>query len=174
MHYCRSLVAQGLDGPLFEAVMAQLKAKPITGKTGTLVDATSALVEKVPIAPACVNNGHAGPDAVPDHPGEVVADSAPRVPHFGDAVPARGRIPRVIATSMWGRNGAETHAHLDAWNQPPHRVRARIENIFRARKCSYSLRRMRWRGLATAAVQVHLTAIAYNLKRTLSIVFTAR
>jgi IS5 family transposase len=29
---------------------------------------------------------------------------------------------------------------------------------------------MRWRGIAKATVQVHLTAIAYNLKRTLSIV----
>jgi len=28
---------------------------------------------------------------------------------------------------------------------------------------------MRWRGLAEAAVQVHLTAIAYNLKRTMNI-----
>jgi IS5 family transposase len=28
---------------------------------------------------------------------------------------------------------------------------------------------MRWRGLAKAAVQVHLTAIAYNLKRSLNI-----
>jgi IS5 family transposase len=29
---------------------------------------------------------------------------------------------------------------------------------------------MRWRGIAKAAVQIHLTAIAYNLKRTLNIV----
>jgi IS5 family transposase len=28
---------------------------------------------------------------------------------------------------------------------------------------------MRWRGIAQAAVQIHLTAIAYNLKRTLNI-----
>ncbi len=32
------------------------------------------------------------------------------------------------------------------------------------------LRRMRWRGLAKATAQVHLTAIAYNLKRTRSII----
>jgi IS5 family transposase len=29
---------------------------------------------------------------------------------------------------------------------------------------------MRWIGIAKAAAQVHLTAIAYNLKRTLSII----
>ena len=60
-----------------------------------------------------------------------------------------------------------------AWNQPIHRVGARIEKIFGTWKRSYGLRRMRWRGLPKAAVQVHLTAIAYNLKRTRSIVMVA-
>lgn len=36
----RSTLAQGLDRLLFEKVTAQLKAKAITVKTGTLVDAT--------------------------------------------------------------------------------------------------------------------------------------
>ncbi|WP_233553597.1 transposase, partial [Teichococcus wenyumeiae] len=36
-------------------------------------------------------------------------------------------------------------------------------------KRSYGLRRMGWRGLAKACLQVHLTAIAYNLKRTANI-----
>jgi len=128
VRYRRSLVAQGLDGPLFEAVTAQLNARAITVKTGTLVDATvivsasegdadgrwvkhkgkppvhgfkahvgadatSALVEKVSIIPANVNDGRAGPDTLPDDPGEVFADSAYRGPHFGDAVRARGGIP---------------------------------------------------------------------------------
>lgn len=208
VRYRRSLVAQGLDRPLFEAVTTQLKARAITVKTGTLIDATviasasegdadgrwlkhkgkpavhgfkahvgadatSALVEKVSITPANVNDGRAGPDALPDDPGEVFADSAYRGPHFGDAVRARGGIPRVIAAGMWGRDEAETRARLDAWNQPIHRVRARIEKIFGTWKRSYGLRRMRWRGLAKAAVQIHLTAIAYNLKRTRSIVMAA-
>ena len=62
---------------------------------------------------------------------------------------------------------------LKAWNQPIHRVRGRIEKIFGTWKRSYGLRRMRWRGIAKATAQVHLTAIAYNLKRTLSIVNAA-
>jgi IS5 family transposase len=61
-------------------------------------------------------------------------------------------------------------AQLKAWNQPIHRVRGRIEKIFGTWKRSYGLRRMRWRGIAKAAVQIHLTAIAYNLKRTLNII----
>lgn len=40
-----------------------------------------------------------------------------------------------------------------------------MEKIVGTWKPSYGLRRMRWKGLAKAAVQVHLTAIAYNLKR---------
>ena len=76
---------------------------------------------------------------------------------------------------MWGRDEAEVQVRLAAWNQPIHRVRARIEKIFGTWKRSYGLRRMRWRGLAKAAVQVHLTAIAYNLKRSLTILaVTAR
>lgn len=91
----------------------------------------------------------------------------------------RGGTPRVVATGMWGRDEAATRAHLEAWIeawiQPIHRVRARIEKIFGTWERSYGLRRMRmrWRGLAKAAVQVHLTAIAYNLKRTRSIVAAA-
>ena len=51
-----------------------------------------------------------------------------------------------------------------------HRVRGRLEKIFGTRERSFGLRRMRWRGLVKAAVRIHLTAIAYNLKRTLNIV----
>ena len=204
VRYRGKLVEHGLDRRLFEAVTAQLKAKAVQVKTGTLVDATviasaseddgdgrwvkhkgkpavhgfkahigadatSALVEKVSVTPANVNDGRAGPDALPDAPGEVFADSAYRGSHFGSAVRARGGVPRIAATGMWGRDEAETRARLDAWNQPIHRIRARIEKIFGTWKRCYGLRRMRWRGLPKAAVQVHLTAIAYNLKRTRSI-----
>lgn len=45
----------------------------------------------------------------------------------------------------------------------------RIEKILGAWKCSYGLRRMRWRGLAKATLQVRLTAIAYKLRRSLTL-----
>jgi IS5 family transposase len=44
-------------------------------------------------------------------------------------------------------------------------IRARIEKIFGTWKRSYHFRAMRWVGLAKARCQVHLTAIAYNVKR---------
>jgi IS5 family transposase len=132
-------------------------------------DADTALVEEVAITPANVNDGNAGPAALPDDPGEVFADSAYRGDHFGRAVRAKGGIPRAIATGMWGEDTKRTLAGLAAYNRPIHRVRGRIEKIFGTWKRSYGLRRMRWCGLAKATIQVRLTAIAYNLKRTLHI-----
>jgi len=204
VRFRRALIAHGLDRTLFETVTAELKARAIRVKTGTLVDATiiasaseadedgrwvkhkgraamhgfkahvgadasTALVEQVSVTPANVNDGRAGPDALPDEPGEVFADSAYRGSHFGDAVRAKGGLPRIVATAMWGRDEQQTLAKLDAWNAPIHRVRARIEKIFGTWKRCYGLRRMRWRGLARAAAQVRFTAIAYNLKRSLNI-----
>lgn len=132
-------------------------------------DADTALVEEVSVTPANINDGRAGPEALPDDPGEVFADSAYRGNRFCDAVRAKGGIPRIVATGMRGRDEQETLRKLHEWNQPIHRVRARIEKIFGTWKRCYDLRRMRWRGIAKAAVQVHLTAIAYNMKRALNI-----
>ena len=94
-------------------------------------DADTALVEEVSITPANINDGRAGPNALPDNPGEVFADSAYRGNHFGDAVKARGGVTRIAATSMWGRDEVETLARLDAWNRPIHRVRARMRKDLR-------------------------------------------
>jgi IS5 family transposase len=136
-------------------------------------DADTALVEEVATTSANINDGKAGPAALPEDPGEVFADSAYRGSHFRDAIHAKGGTPRIVATAMWGRDERETLARLDAWNQPIHRVRGRIEKIFGTWKRCYGLRRMRWRGLAKASIQVRLTAIAYNLKRTLNIITAA-
>jgi len=205
VRFRKALIAHKLDRLLFTTVTAQLKAKAITVKTGTLVDATiitsasqgdddarwvkhkgkpavhgfkahvgadadTALVEEIAITPANINDGRAGPDALPSDPGEVFADSAYRGSHFRDAVVAKGGVPRIVATGMWARDEQATLQKLKDWNQPIHRIRGRIEKIFGTWKRSYGLRRMRWRGIAKDAVQIHLTAIAYNLKRTLNIV----
>ena len=136
-------------------------------------DADTALVEEIAITPANINDGRAGADALPDNPGDVFADNAYRGNHFGDAVRAKGGTPRIVATGMWGRDEAETLARLAAFNQPIHRIRGRIEKIFGTWKRSYGLRWMRWRGLAKAGVQIRLTAIAYNRKRSLKIIAMA-
>lgn len=118
VRYRRTLVAHGLDVALFDAVAAQLKARAVMVKVGTLVDATiiasasegdvdgrwvkhkgksavhgfkahvgadatTALVEKIAITPANVNDERAGPDALPDNPGEVLTDRTELCRSFG-------------------------------------------------------------------------------------------
>jgi transposase, IS5 family len=208
VRFRRHLIARGLDKTLFDAVTGQLRAKAITVKTGTLVDATviasashadgeaawskhrrrravfgfkahvgadaeTALVEEVAVTPGNVNDGRAGSQALPDDPGDVYADSAYRGQIFGSAVVARGGRPKVAQTSAWGRPGGDTLRRLKAWNWSVNRVRCRIEKIFGTWKRSYGLRRMRWRGIAKGALQVRLTATAYNLKRTMTILRSA-
>jgi transposase, IS5 family len=204
VRFRRALVATGLDRAVFEALTAQLKAKAVTVKTGTIVDATiiasaseddtqarwvkhktkpavhgfkahvgadaeTAVVEEVLVTPANVHDGRAGFSALPHNPGDVFADSVYRGQVFAEAVRAKGGTPRTVAAVMWGRDEQETLGRLKAHNRPIHQVRGRIEKIFGIWKRSYGLRRMRWRGIATATTQVLLTAIAYNLKRTQTI-----
>lgn len=91
--------------------------------------ANTALVEEVAVTPANVNDGKAGPDALPDEPGGVFADSAYRGKTFREVVRVRGGSLRVAVTGMWGRDEAGTLARLEASNQPIHHIRGRIEKI---------------------------------------------
>ena len=118
------------------------------------------------VTPGNVHDGRAGGAVLPDDPGLVYADSAYHGPTFTAAVVAKGGEPQVVATHHWAREGdTAAAAAVLARNGAIHRVRARIEKIFGTWKRSYGLRRMRWRGLAKATLQVRLTAIAYNLRR---------
>lgn len=204
VRFRKALVAYGVDKALFDTVTRQLKAKAVTVKTGTLVDATviasasrqdseaawaghrrrkavhcfkahvgadadTALVEELSVTSGNVHDGHAGHGALPDDPGDVLADSGYRGQTFMSAVRAKGGVPKVVQISAWGRPGDDTINKLKSWNYSVQRVRCRIEKIFGTWKRSYGLRRMRWRGLLKATLQVRLTAIAYNLKRTSNI-----
>ncbi|GAN82316.1 transposase IS4 [Acidocella aminolytica 101 = DSM 11237] len=100
-------------------------------------DADAALVEEVSVTSANINDGRAGPEALPDNPGEIFADSAYRGNHFRDAVRAKGGISRIVVTGMWGRDEKETLRKLKEWNQPIHRVRGRIEKVFGTWKRCY-------------------------------------
>ena len=208
VRFRKELVARGLDKTLFDAVTCQLKAKAVTVKTGTLIDATviasashqdgdakwsahrtrkavhgfkahvgadadTALVEELSVTPGNVHDDRAGHAALPDDPGAVYADSAYRGQAFASAVKAKGGFPQVVQTGVWGRAGDNALQKLKNWNYSVQRIRCRIEKVFGTWKRSYGLRRMRWRGLAKATLQVRLTAIAYNLKRTATILGAA-
>ncbi|MCO6419224.1 transposase [Siccirubricoccus sp. KC 17139] len=131
-------------------------------------DADSALVEALSVTPGNVHDGRTGGGALPEAAGEVYADSAYRGPIFGAAVAARSGTPRIVLTGMWGGPGNGTLRKPRRWSYAIHRIRCRVGKTFGAWKRSYGLRRMRWRGLAKATLQVHLTAIAYNLRCSLT------
>lgn len=87
-----------------EAHWVKPKGKPAVHgfKAHVGADADTGLVEQIAVTPANINDGRAGPEALPDNPGEVFADSAYRGSHFGDAVRARGGRPRIVATGIGG------------------------------------------------------------------------
>ena len=138
-------------------------------KAHVACDETTDLVDKAGVTPANVNDGKAGCDVVPDDPGDVYADSAYRGQRFGQAVADRGGRARVVATHVWARSDEDAPLKLKAHNGPIHKVRGRIEKIFGTWKRSWGLREVPHIGLAKAALHVLLTAMAWNLKRGLSL-----
>jgi IS5 family transposase len=143
------------------------RRKAIHGfKAHVAAAADTALVEELAVTPGNVKDGRAGGEVLPDDSGDVYADSAYRGTAFASSVQSKGGSLRVVQTGVWGRSGGNALRKLRAWNHHVQHVRCRIEKIFGTWKRSYGLRRMRWLGLAKAALQVTLTAIAYNLKRT--------
>lgn len=88
----------------------------------------------------------------PTIPAKCLPTSAYRGNHLGDAVRAKGGRPLIVATAMWGRDEAESSTHG-------------TNRSTKFGTCS----RMRWRGLAKAAVQIRRTAIAYSMKHSLMV-----
>jgi hypothetical protein len=107
-----------------------------------------------------------GCPARPDTLGVCFAGTKPEA-----TIRARGGTPRVVHTGTWG--GPEALSRLQAHDAQVRRMRARIEKVFGTAKRSSGLRRTRWLGLAKAELQVRLTAIAYNLRRSWRILLTA-
>jgi transposase, IS5 family len=145
------------------------RKKPVHGyKAHVATDEAGGLVRSVEITTANVHDGIMLEAVLPHEPGEVYADNAYAAGRFTDVIQARGGVPRVVHTHTWG--GPAALSRLEAWNAAVRAVRCRIEKVFGTWKRSYGLRRMRWLGLAKAGLQVRLTAIAYNLRRSAAIV----
>lgn len=133
-------------------------------------DEEGGIVRLAEITPANVNDGRMLQAVLPDSPGEVYADLAYASASNEAKIRAAGGHPRLPGRGIWAAPGdRKAVARLQARNHEVGRVRRRIEKIFGTWKRSYGLRRMRWLGLAKAALQVRLTATAYNLRRALAI-----
>ena len=140
------------------------RRKPVHGyKAHVATDQDAVLIRGVEVTTANVHNAAELDAILPDVPGDTYGDTAYSGSRPEAAIRARGGTPRVVHTGTWG--GAEALARLQAHNAEVRHVRARIEKVFGTAKRSYGLRRMRWLGLAKAGLQVRLTAVAYNLRR---------
>ena len=144
------------------------RRKPTHGyKAHVATDAGAGLVRGVEVTTANVHDAAELDAVLPSEPGDVYADSAFGGDRAWKAIRSRGGMPRVVHTHTWG--GPEALARLEAHNAAVRRVRCRIEKVFGTWKRSYGLRRMRWLGLAKAGLQVRLAAMAYNLRRTVTL-----
>ncbi len=79
-------------------------------KAHVACDEDTALIERVAVTPAHINDGKAGCNIIPDDPGEVYADSAYRGERFRKAVEARGGRARVVVTGVWARRHEDAAA----------------------------------------------------------------
>jgi transposase, IS5 family len=149
------------------------RRKPVHGyKAHVATDEAAGLVRGVEVTTANVHDAAELAAVLPPEPGDVCADSAFTGGRAERLIIGRGGRPRTVWTGIWGR-GPEALARLEAHNAAVRRVRCRIEKVFGTWKRSYGLRRMRWLGLAKAGLQVRLAAIAYNLRRTLTLLQAA-
>ena len=140
------------------------RRKPVHGyKAHVATDQEAGLIRGVEITTANVHDAAALETVLPSEPGDVYGDSAFASGRCERVIIARGGAPRLVQTGIWG--GAEALARVQANNAEVQAIRARIEKVFGTCKRSYGLRRMRWIGLAKAGLQVRLTAIAYNVRR---------
>jgi transposase, IS5 family len=140
------------------------RRKPVHGyKAHVATDEQAGLIRGVEVTTANVHDAAELDAVLPLEPGDVYGDSAFAGTASERVIKSRGGRPRAVHNGTWG--GPDALAKLQAHNADVQRVRARIEKVFGTCKRSYGLRRMRWLGLAKAGLQVRLTAIAYNLRR---------
>jgi transposase, IS5 family len=148
------------------------RRKPVHGyKAHVATDEGAGLVRGIEVTTANAHDAAELGRVLPDNPGEVYGDSAFGGSRSADTIQAKGGVPAIVGTGTWG--GPAALARLEAHNARVQRVRCRIEKVFGTWKRSYGLRRMRWLGLAKAGLQVRLAAMAYNLRRTLTLLRTA-
>jgi IS5 family transposase len=149
------------------------RRKPVHGyKAHVATDEGAGLVRGVEVTTANVHDAAELDAVLPSEPGDVYADSAFTGGPAERVIIGRGGRPRTVWTAIWGR-GPEALERLEEHNAAVRRVRCRIEKVFGTWKRSYGLRRMRWLGLAKAGLQVRLAAVAYNLRRTLTLLHAA-
>ena len=142
---------------------------PVKGyKAHVATDEAGGIVRRVVVTAANAHDARGAAGLIGRHPGRVWADAA------YDSGALKERIRKGGGTAMIVRridkgSRAAWNAAKQAWNATIHPVRCRIEKVFGTSKRGYGLDRARYMGRPRVAPQVHLTFIAYNLRRAVSL-----
>ena len=132
-------------------------------KAHIATDQEAGLIRGVEVTTANVHNAAELDAVLPDAPGNTYGDTAYSGSKPNAAIRARGGKPCAVHTGTWG--GPDALTRLQEHNAEVRRIRVRIEKSVRHVQALVRSRRMRWLGLAKAGLQVRLTAMAYNLRR---------
>lgn len=127
------------------------------------VDAGSGLVRAVLTTPANVNDTVPADALIRGDEAAVLADAAYHTHARVAALKARGIKPRLARRP--NKHHPVLSPRLKRYNQLIARRRAGVETTFATWKRWMGLRAVRYLGLAKAAAQVLLTALAFNLRR---------
>jgi transposase, IS5 family len=146
-----------------EAAWAKHKSRALAHgyKAHIAADKDTGIIREVETTPANEPDVAIAPSIIPEEPGEVHADKA------YDALSVEKAIIAAGGTSKLMRKGHRwlPAKALEAHNRLLQPMGLRIEKIFGTWKRSYHFRQMRWIGLAKAKLEVHLAALASNIKR---------
>jgi IS5 family transposase len=135
-------------------------------KAHVAIDQDSGLIRKALLTNAKVNDSEMGDELICGDEQMVYADKA----YDSDArrqLLARMNIgDGIMRRARWG-TARHPEPALVARNSSLSPIRSAVERSFAAMKQWYGYRRVRYRGLARNAVQLHLMCIAINLRRAL-------
>lgn len=127
------------------------------------VDEGSGLIRRVRTSAANVNDTVEADHLICGDEGEVLADAAYHTKARELALKERGIKPRLMRRP--NRHHPQLPARLKRFNRLVARRRFAVETTFATWKNRMGLRAIRYRGLAKAGAQVLLAAMAFNMRR---------
>jgi transposase, IS5 family len=164
-----TMVRAASDGDAQAGWKAYGQDAPVKGyKAHVATDEEGGIVRKIAVTPANVADARGAAGLLDRHPGRVWADAAYDQGAFVGRIRRRRGETRIVRRRHRAERPALAAAK-QAWNAAIHPVRCRIEKVFGTAKRCYGLARARYLGRRKVSLQVHLTFLAYNLRRAVSL-----
>lgn len=135
-------------------------------KAHVAVDQGSGLIRKAFLTSAKVNDSEVGDQLICGDEQTVYADKAYDSKARRELLGRLGIGDGIMRRARWG-SARHPDPALVARNSNLSPIRSAVERSFAAMKQWYGYRRVRYRGLARNALQLHLMCIAINLRRAL-------